>query len=103
MMMMVNIMMMMILIMIMMMIVMMMIMMMMMMILKGMLFLIYIILDGYTGEGCEVEVDECIPDPCLNNGRCVDQLNGYICICSPGFQGTECQEKIEYCQTQVNL
>lgn len=69
----------------------------------GMLFLIYIILDGYTGEECEVEVDECIPDPCLNNGRCVDQLNGYICICSPGFQGTECQEKIEYCQTQVNL
>ena len=87
----------------MMMMIMMMMMTMMIMIMIGMLFLIYIILDGYTGEECEVEVDECIPDPCLNNGRCVDQLNGYICICSPGFQGTECQEKIEYCQTQVNL
>jgi len=37
------------------------------------------------GELCENERNECEPvNPCLNSGRCIDQLNNFTCICNPG-------------------
>lgn len=35
--------------------------------------------------------DECFSGPCLNNGNCVDQVNGFICECAPDFSGSLCQ------------
>ncbi|UJR24969.1 hypothetical protein I4U23_006333 [Adineta vaga] len=34
---------------------------------------------GYTGEKCEIEVDECLAAPCLHGGICQDQENNYTC------------------------
>lgn len=43
-------------------------------------------LDGFRGERCEVDVDDCKPNPC-RHGRCVDGPNSFSCICPPGMTG----------------
>ena len=36
---------------------------------------------------CEVDRDECLSEPCQNNGTCVDGSNGFRCNCLPGYTG----------------
>ncbi len=36
------------------------------------------------------DIDECLPDPCLNGGTCIDGDNSYICSCLPGYDGVNC-------------
>ena len=36
------------------------------------------------------DVDECASNPCLNDGTCVDRLDGFTCQCTDGFTGTLC-------------
>ena len=38
-----------------------------------------------------IDINECFSNPCLNGGTCVDQVNGYVCSCQPGYIGTNCQ------------
>ncbi|XP_060602366.1 fibropellin-1-like isoform X2 [Ruditapes philippinarum] len=52
---------------------------------------------GFTGEFCETNIDDCIPIPCNNNSTCIDQVNGYICQCSPGYTGDHCENVIDRC------
>ena len=47
--------------------------------------------DGYTGDHCQTDWDECWSDPCLNGATCVDQVANYNCSCAPGFRGTQCE------------
>ena len=37
------------------------------------------------------DVDECVSGPCQNGGTCVDQVNGYLCQCVPGYTDLQCQ------------
>ena len=39
----------------------------------------------------ELDINECISNPCLNGGNCTDQVNGFTCSCVPGFSGTRCE------------
>ena len=32
---------------------------------------------GYSGDLCEVDIDDCATDPCNRNGTCVDLINDY--------------------------
>ena len=41
----------------------------------------------FAGKTCETNIDECLSDPCLNNGTCVDDIAGYFCECPKGFVG----------------
>ena len=33
------------------------------------------------------DTDNCYPNPCLNNGTCIDGVDDYKCTCVPGFVG----------------
>lgn len=41
----------------------------------------------HAGAKCEVNIDECIEHPCVNNGTCVDDINGFNCSCPPAYEG----------------
>ncbi|KAH3795500.1 protein crumbs homolog 1-like [Dreissena polymorpha] len=46
---------------------------------------------GYYGNHCQLEINECDPDPCVNNATCVDRLNDFTCICPIGMSGKRCE------------
>ena len=52
---------------------------------------------GFTGIRCEEEINECEPNPCVNDGDCRDLINGYLCNCKDGFTGTNCEININEC------
>ena len=52
---------------------------------------------GFTGERCEINVDECASQPCYNGGTCVDSPQGYRCECAAGFTGLQCNEEDSDC------
>lgn len=51
---------------------------------------------GFTGSDCELEIDECADDPCVN-GDCTDQVAGYACACLPGYEGSNCETNTNEC------
>uniref|UniRef100_A0AAY4B7T8 Delta-like protein n=1 Tax=Denticeps clupeoides TaxID=299321 RepID=A0AAY4B7T8_9TELE len=49
---------------------------------------------GFAGPDCRINMDECQSSPCTYGATCVDQINGFHCICPPGRAGRHCQEFI---------
>ena len=37
-----------------------------------------------------LDIDDCLPNPCLNGGVCTDIVNNYTCACAAGFGGRSC-------------
>ena len=52
---------------------------------------------GYSGARCEVNVDDCQGNSCMNNATCVDRVGDYECLCRKGFEGRYCEKKIAFC------
>ena len=52
--------------------------------------------EGFTGEKCETNIDECEGVICKNNGTCKDGINSFSCICAEGFTGDKCETAV-YC------
>ena len=57
---------------------------------------------GYTGQHCDVEIDECEVNPCGVNGKCYDRIGSYECACEPGYSGKNCDEVSEYCKQKCS-
>ncbi|KAJ0012984.1 hypothetical protein NQD34_017318 [Periophthalmus magnuspinnatus] len=61
--------------------------------------------DYLGGVHCEINLDDCNPstDPltnepkCFNNGKCVDRIGGYQCVCPPGYVGERCEGDVNEC------
>lgn len=39
---------------------------------------------GFSGNLCQVDIDECASTPCKNGAKCTDGPNKYTCECSEG-------------------
>ena len=52
---------------------------------------------GYNGTLCDVNINECSPNPCQNNGTCTDDIDSYNCSCVTGYTGTDCETNIDEC------
>lgn len=44
---------------------------------------------GYVGDDCSVDYNDCEEHRCQNGAQCVDELNGYSCICPEGYRWEE--------------
>ena len=38
------------------------------------------------GPNCEINLDDCASNPC-DSGTCLDKIDGYECVCAPGYTG----------------
>ena len=53
---------------------------------------------GFSGDKCEINADDCTPNPCQNNAVCVDGANAYMCDCAnTGYSGANCDTNINEC------
>lgn len=52
---------------------------------------------GFAGDHCEVNINDCESNPCLNSGTCRDEVNSFSCLCVPGFVGELCQVNVDDC------
>lgn len=48
---------------------------------------------GFTGPHCDININECSSNPCIN-GKCLDDVNRYYCECNEGYWGTDCEKKV---------
>lgn len=48
---------------------------------------------GFTGDRCELDVNECESNPCTNGGTCVNEIGAYRCICTSSTTGTNCEDQ----------
>ena len=46
---------------------------------------------NYKGTHCEAMKD-CLKQPCLNNGLCIENTKGYHCNCTTNYRGENCQD-----------
>ncbi|KAM4574865.1 neurocan core protein isoform 2-T2 [Fundulus diaphanus] len=53
---------------------------------------------GYSGENCEIDIDDCQSNPCQNGGTCIDEINSFVCLCLPSYGGATCEKDIEGCE-----
>lgn len=54
--------------------------------------------EGYEGDHCQHEIDECKRyNPC-EHGVCIDGKADYFCTCEPEYGGKNCSVKLMGCQ-----
>jgi len=46
---------------------------------------------GWTGDFCSDDIDECLTNPCANQGTCYNTPGSYICTCPPSVSDKTCQ------------
>lgn len=44
------------------------------------------------------DINECLSSPC-QHGTCIDKIGSYLCNCSPGYIGRDCDTDVNECQS----
>ena len=52
---------------------------------------------GYTGETCTIDINDCDPILCSNNGSCTDLVNDFMCAYITGYTDANCMTNIDDC------
>ncbi|XP_071957059.1 uncharacterized protein [Antedon mediterranea] len=52
---------------------------------------------GWEGPNCDHDFNECLSEPCLNNGTCDHGRNHYTCVCPYGWGGHQCNLLMDPC------
>ena len=42
---------------------------------------------GWKGANCDVNINDCVDNPCAATGKCVDKVGMYACDCETGWTG----------------
>ena len=48
--------------------------------------------EGTGGDLCDDNVDDCMPNPCMNAGECVDGVASHTCECTGLYTGPTCED-----------
>ena len=57
---------------------------------------------GFTGENCSINIDDCSPSVCQNNGTCEDRVDDFICSCPDTYAGKTCERQSSCSPEQDN-
>ena len=52
---------------------------------------------GFNRSSCQLNIDDCSPNSCLNGATCVDGIDTFTCQCLSGYTGSFCQTDIHDC------
>ncbi|XP_030837243.1 fibropellin-3-like [Strongylocentrotus purpuratus] len=51
------------------------------------------------GNNCEIQINECVSNPCRNGGQCQDLIAGYRCTCPSNYAGPTCDIFLDVCSS----
>lgn len=49
-----------------------------------------ICVNGWTGDDCSENIDDCVDAACFNGATCIDGVGNFACRCTPGKTGLLC-------------
>uniref|UniRef100_A0A669F7S0 Neurogenic locus notch homolog protein 1 n=1 Tax=Oreochromis niloticus TaxID=8128 RepID=A0A669F7S0_ORENI len=58
---------------------------------------LFVVFPGFSGNLCQIDIDECASTPCKNGAKCTDGPNKYTCECTEGYTGKHCETDINEC------
>ena len=50
-----------------------------------------------------LDIDDCVPKPCLHDGTCTDLTNAYTCTCIAGYTGSDCETRMYFWHTKSSF
>lgn len=57
--------------------------------------------EGWGGERCEQDIDECSVRPCID-GNCTNSPGTFECVCPPGKTGSRCEHALDCSTLECN-
>lgn len=59
--------------------------------------IIFFSIKGWTGTNCQIAINFCANNPCLNSGICSQAINTYNCTCPSAWTGPNCEINVNEC------